>query len=367
MKIRLSLLLALLLLLPCFSLPTSALSLSAESAILMEADSGRVLYQKNAFVRRPMASTTKIMTALVAIEAGGLDRPVTVAKEAIGVEGSSIYLMPKETLSLRELLYALMLQSANDAATAIAVEIGGSVSGFAELMNQKAAELQLSATHFENPHGLDHEDHYTTAYDLAKLTAYALKNEIFRDMVSTLKKTIPRSDGGVRVLVNHNKLLRLYDGAIGVKTGFTKKSGRCLVGAAERDGLRLISVTLSAGDDWNDHQKLFDYGFERYTAVTLGALSLPLPLAGGTSDYIMTSPSQSVKVMLPRSHGEITYRVEAVRPLVAPLRAGDPVGTVIWSCDGKDIGSSPLVADTAAESPQRPFSFLDWLLSLFRR
>ncbi len=363
MKAKISLFLAFFLVFSAFFvLRPSALDLSASSAILMTAD-GTVLYQKNAFVRRGMASTTKIMTALVAIENGDLGKTVTVSDKAIGVEGSSIYLKPREKLTLEELLYALLLQSANDAATAIAIEVGGSVDGFADMMNEKAADLGLTATHFTNPHGLDNENHYTTAYDLAKITAAALENETFRKICSTYKKTIPDT----RVLVNHNKLLRLYDGAIGVKTGFTKKNGRCLVGAAERDGLTLISVTLGAPDDWNDHKKLLDYGFDRYEQVTLDEIAVPVPLTGGTAEYVMAKNRDAACVLLPRRHGPVTTRIETNRPLYAPVKEGDIVGKVIWLYDGKEIASSPLVAVNSVNSPQKKFSFFDWLSGLFGR
>ncbi len=371
MRAKLSLFLIFTLVFPILlTLSASALELSAKSAILIEAESGTVLYQKNAFVRMPMASTTKIMTAIVAIEEGDLEKTVTVSDKAIGVEGSSIYLLPKERLTLEELVYALLLQSANDAATAIAIEVGGSVEGFADMMNEKAEALGLTATHFENPHGLDHEDHYTTAYDLAKITAYALGNKTFRDICSTYKKTIPHAEEGTRVLVNHNKLLRLYDGAIGVKTGFTKRSGRCLVGAATRDGLTLVSVTLSAPDDWNDHARLLDFGFDRYERVTLaegGTFTATLPIAGGTAESITVRNRDAVSVMLPRAHGEITHRIEAARPLLAPVSAGETLGRVVWLCDGKEIASSPLVTVHAVTTPKERFSFFDWLFSLFDR
>ncbi|MBP3293400.1 MAG: D-alanyl-D-alanine carboxypeptidase, partial [Clostridia bacterium] len=203
--------------------------LSAYAAILTETSTGEILYAKNANERCPMASTTKIMTAVVALEHGDLAKPVQIAEKACGVEGSSIYLTAGEELTLEDLLYALMLESANDAAAAIAYEIAGGIEPFAELMNQTAERLGLSDSHFTNPHGLDDEAHYTTAADLAKLTAYALQNPKFRQIVSTYKHQIPlRGDEGVRVLLNHNKLLRMSEDVIGVKTGFTKRSGRCL-------------------------------------------------------------------------------------------------------------------------------------------
>lgn len=369
----LSLILALLLLFGGTSLSVSAApSTSAKSAILIEAESGRVLYQSNAFVRMPMASTTKIMTAIVAIESGDIKRTVTISPDAVGIEGSSIYLYPNEQLTLEELIYALLLESANDAATAIAIEVAGNVEAFSELMNQKAEALGLRATHFTNPHGLDHEEHYTTAFDLAKITAYALKNDTFRTVCSTVRKTIPlKGDEGTRVLVNHNKLLTRYEGAIGVKTGFTKRSGRCLVSAAEQDGLTLIAVTLSASDDWNDHAAMLDFGFERYEKVPLaekGDLVLPLSIVGGNTESVLVANAEPVSIMLKKDRGEITYRVEAPQILYAPLSQGTEVGRVIWLCDGEEIASAPLVTiNTVEYKKAERQGFFAWLASLFDR
>ena len=244
-------------------------SVSAKSAALYDPASKSFLYTKNADMQLPMASTTKIMTALVAIENADLDKSVSISDDAIGTEGSSLYLKRGETMTMKDLLMGLMLRSANDAAAAIAYEISGSIEAFAEKMNEKATQIGALNTNFTNPHGLDDPSHYTTAKDLAIITAEALSNKTFLNIVSTKKHIIKNSDGEARLLTNHNKLLNLYDGAIGVKTGFTKKSGRCLVGAAERDGTRLISVTINAPDDWNDHKALFDYGFFKLKSVPL--------------------------------------------------------------------------------------------------
>lgn len=347
-------------------------ALSAESAILMDADIGRVLYQKNAFVRMPMASTTKIMTAIVAMELCDIKEIVTVSTQAVGIEGSSVYLYPEEKLTLEELIYALLLESANDAATAIAIHVAGSVDSFSALMNQKAEMLELTGTHFANPHGLDHEEHYTTAYDLAKLTAYALKNEAFRRICGTVRKTIPlKGDEGTRVLINHNKMLSRYDGAIGVKTGFTKKSGRCLVSAAARDGLTLIAVTLSAPDDWNDHTAMLDFGFDNYQSQPLADKDeclRVLPVTGGTEEAVKASTEQSISAILKRGHGTITCRVEAPQILFAPIAKGQTVGRIIWLCDGREIASSPLVAmnDVAYKKAEKQ-GIIGWFLSLFHR
>ena len=202
---------------------------SASAAILMEAESGTVVFEKNADEMRSMASTTKIMTGLLALETEDPQTLVTVSPKAVGVEGSSVYLYQNEQLTVEDLVYAVMLESANDAAAAVAIHVAGSIEAFAELMNRKAESLGMTHTHFSNPHGLDAADHYTTARDLATLARYALQNEEFRTVVSTKRRVIPlRGNEGARLLLNHNRLLRSYSGAIGVKTGFTKKSGRCL-------------------------------------------------------------------------------------------------------------------------------------------
>ena len=232
---------------------------SARAAALYEPESNRFLYEKNAEERLSMASTTKIMTALISLEHLDLNEEITVDERACGIEGSSVYLKPGEVLTAEDLIYALMLGSANDAAEALAYEISGSPDSFTELMNERARSLGLTDTNFKNPHGLDCEGHYTTAKDLALITACAMSLPKFNEIVSTYKKTI-KSSAETRVLVNHNKLLQSYNGCIGTKTGYTKKSGRSLVSAVERDALCLICVTIDAPSDWRDHKNLLDYG-----------------------------------------------------------------------------------------------------------
>lgn len=326
------------------------LSVSARSAVLIEASSGEVIWAKNPDTRMPMASTTKIMTALVALEMGDITKKVKISPLAVGVEGSSIYLSENEALTLEELLYAMMLESANDAAAAIAIEIGGSIEGFAELMNKKAQSMGLCDTHFENPHGLDGETHYTTARELALIAREALSNETFRKIVSTHKKVIPLGNGeGARVLVNHNKMLDRYEGANGVKTGFTKKSGRCLVSSAERDGLTFIAVTLNAPDDWNDHENMLDLAFSLYEKRTLcdiGSFSYIMPLCGGVGDHVMLENTQKVTVILPRSANNIKCVVELPRFCYAPISEGDVVGRLVFTLDGKEIAESEIIAKT---------------------
>ena len=244
------------------SLPVGAIS--AQKAILLDAQTGRVLYEKQADSRSLIASTTKIMTALLICEQCNVLDRMKIPKEAVGIEGSSMYLQEGEVLSLQELLYGLMLRSGNDAAVALAIYCGGTVEGFAAMMNDKARQLGLEGTHFENPNGLDSPNHYSTARDLAELTAYAMKNPIFRQTVAT--KTVRV---GNRTMQNHNKLLWRFEGADGVKTGYTKAAGRILVSSASRDGRRLICVTINDGNDWADHSTLLEKGFSGYAVRQL--------------------------------------------------------------------------------------------------
>ena len=339
---------------------------SASCAVLIDAETGKILYGENENVRRGMASTTKIMTALVALENVSPEKEVVVAKEAIGVEGSSVYLYEGETVTMETLLYAMMLQSANDAAAAIAIEVAGSIEDFAELMNARAKAMGLTATHFENPHGLDGETHYTTAYELALITREALKNELFCEIVATEKRTIPLHDGTAsRLLINHNRLLREYDDIIGVKTGFTKKCGRTLVTAAERDGLTLICVTLNDGNDWQDHRALLDYGFSLYEKVTLGedVLSFDVSVCGATVEKISVSTATSFSRMLPKGSGEITTRVCLPRFLYAGIEKGVRVGEVQYLLDGEVIAVLPLYADEGAPKLTKKQTIFEKILS----
>ncbi|MBE6643556.1 MAG: D-alanyl-D-alanine carboxypeptidase [Ruminococcaceae bacterium] len=331
----------------CFE--ASAVSTSAHSAVLIDGNRGNIVYEKNAHERMGMASTTKIMTAIVAIENCPLERSVSVADAAIGVEGSSIYLKKGESLTMEQLLYALLLQSANDAATAIAIEVGGSVDGFAELMNEKADELGLTDTHFTNPHGLSDEQHYTTSYDLALITKYALQNPIFRKIVSTYKTTIPSLDG-TRVLVNHNKLLKLYDGTVGVKTGFTKKTGRCLVSAAEKEGTLLVGVTLNAPDDWNDHIRMLDHGFDTiktYHLAEPSSISFRVPVVGGVASYVDVSNVGGLTYTCQKQNANIDEQLILDRFLFAPIEQGDIIGQIIYYNNGEEIGRLDLIAQNS--------------------
>ena len=247
------------------ALSISCNAISAKSAVLIDCTSGRVLYEHNSYEKLPMASTTKIMTGLLACESGRMNENVKTSAFASGTEGSSLWLKVGEKLTLEELTYGLMLKSGNDAAVAIAEHLGGNQDAFAILMNKKAREVGAKNTNFKNPHGLDCEGHYTTAYDLALIAAEAMKNKKFREIVSTKNYSIPmEGEKWNRALKNHNKLLWQYDGCNGIKTGYTKKCGRCLVTSAEKNGAELICVTLNDPDDWKDHKYLLDYGFEKF-------------------------------------------------------------------------------------------------------
>jgi len=265
---------------------TAPPSTSAASAVLYDATSEQFLALSSPDVRRPMASTTKIMTALVVLEKCTLSEYVTVASEAVGVEGSSIYLFAGEQITVETLLYGLLLSSANDAAAALAIHTAGSIAAFADLMNERAAAMGLSDTHFANPHGLHDEAHYTTARELALIAAEAMKNEVFSKIVATKRYSAPQiGTDACRLFLNHNRLLRSYEDAVGVKTGYTRAGGRCLVSAARRDGLCLIAVSLNDGNDWRDHAALLDWGFAEYTAFTPVPPSLSLPVVGGEQGY----------------------------------------------------------------------------------
>ena len=317
-----------------------AVSTSATAAILMDADSGRVLYEQNADTQMLIASTTKIMTALVAIEEGNLSETVTVSRKAAWTEGSAMYLKEGEELTLETLLYGLMLCSGNDAAVAIAEHIGGSEAGFAKLMNEKAAALGMEHSSFANPNGLDAEGHYSTARDMAVLACAAMNNETLARIVSTRTVTI-----GGRTMTNHNKLLSYMDGCIGLKTGYTKAAGRTLVSCAEKNGQRLVAVTLQDGNDWADHQALYEYGFSTYPARQLAAAGRELDqaaVAGGVSDTVPLVAAESFA--WPASEGEtLETEIRLDAPLSAPVAAGSRAGEAVFTLGGKEIGRVELL------------------------
>ena len=345
--------------------------ISAKSAILIDADSGRVLFEKDADTPMGMASTTKLMTALVALRLCDADKKISIPSEAVGVEGSSVYLVEGEVLTLAELLYALLLASANDAAVAIAVGTSGSVEDFSAEMNACARELGLTDTSFTNPHGLYDDGHYTTARELAVIAAEALREPLIAEIVGAQKATIPH-DGVAdkRLLVNHNKLLRTYEGAVGMKTGFTKKTGRCLVSAARRDGLTLIAVTLNAPDDWRDHSILLDYGFENYERKILypaGTFTYSLPLCDGNTDSVTLTNTEPICLTVRRGECDLDVTVcVPFRFAVGEVSRGSFFGFVTVNSDGETCSSRLAFADSSQGKTKAKKGFFERIFTFFR-
>ena len=342
-----------------------AVGTSASSAILMEAGSGRVLYEHNADEPRLIASITKLMTALVALESGkSLDDVVTIQAEDTRTEGSALYLKPGEHVKLETLLYGLLLHSGNDAALAIARFCGGSVEDFVASMNAKARELGMTNSHFANPNGLNDEGHYSSARDMAILARACLDNEYLAQMVSTRTITL---EG--RTFTNHNKLLWRYEGCVGMKTGFTEKAGRTLVSAARRDGMTLIAVTLNDPDDWADHAALFDYGFSSCTlaaGVQEGETVGSLPVSGSLVPLVPVQAAEDLSWPLLEGETLETELELTQTSFTAPTAAGTQVGVLRGYVNGAQVGEVPLVCAAAVPSdlaePQNPLQrLLGWL------
>lgn len=327
-----------------------AVTTRASCTILMDADSGRILYEKNIHEPRPIASITKLLTALVATEqTDDLDKVFPVPPECVGIEGSSMYLRANESISMRGLLYGLLLQSGNDAAAAIACRVAGSIDAFARQMNQRAQELGMNHSQFTNPSGLNDEAHYSTAYDMALLACACLKNPVVAEICASKTAVV-----GTRTLVNHNRLLYRYEGCIGLKTGYTERAGRTLVSAARRNGQTLVCVTLNDSDDWNDHEALLDYGFDTWpncvlctqgdvlgTVAVAGSLLPGLPVLAGKT------------VCFPLGGDEIPeLTVELAHGLLAPVTLGMTVGWAVWSLDGVKIAETELVCGGTAQNDQ---------------
>lgn len=327
-------------------LPVKAGAISAECAILIDAQTGRVLYEKQAEEKSLIASTTKIMTALVICEQTNVLDRVKIPKEAVDIEGSSMYLKEGEVLTVQELLYGLMLQSGNDAAVALAIYCGGTVEGFTELMNDKAHRLGMTQSHFTNPNGLDSPGNYSTARDMALLTAYAMQNPIFAQTVSTKTITI-----GERCLRNHNKLLWQLEGANGVKTGYTNAAGRILISSVTRMGRQLIAVTFNAPDDWQDHKTLIEDGFSRFTVQQLvrqGQTLGQLELAGGQEASVDLIAAEDFSYSL--AQGErVTISLPEAGFAYAPVAEGQEAGFAHILVDGTAVAKVPLVYGATIE------------------
>lgn len=342
-------------------------SVSAASAILVEAESGRVLFEKNAQEPRAMASTTKIMTALLTLEQP--DREITITEDMIRVEGSSMGLRAGDRLSLHGLAAGMLSVSGNDAANAAAIAIDGSLSAFAERMNRRAAELGLTQTHFVTPSGLDAEGHETTAADLARLMCYAMENESFASLCGSRQVSVSFEEPEeARTYTNHNKLLTLLEGCIGGKTGYTKHAGRCLVSAAERDGIRLVAVTLSDPDDWNDHMALMEYGFselELYTEPQT-PYSGKIAVTGGSAPFVSVQGEEGEAFpVLQEEAQRVECRVELPPFLYAPVHAGSQIGSLSYWLDGEEKCRVPLYAGQEITVRQDDRSFWEKIASFF--
>ena len=330
-------------------MPIKARAVSARHAYVLDAVSGRVLFERGADQQSLIASTTKIMTALIVCEQCNVLDRMRIPKEAVGIEGSSMYLKEGEILTLQELLYGLMLSSGNDAATALAIYCGGTVEGFAELMNDKARILGLTGTHFVNPHGLDAPGHFSTARDLAVLGAYAMENPIFARTVSAKQVHI-----GERYLTNHNKLLWRVDGAEGIKTGYTQAAGRILVSSASREGRRLIAVTIDAPDDWNDHAHLLEEGFLRYAPrqiVAEGERVAVVDVLGGEAAKVELLAAEDFSYALaPEESTQLAFPGPGF--VYAPAVEGAEAGFTYVLMEGKAIGKVPVVYGQTVEIKQ---------------
>lgn len=327
---------------------------SAKSALLCSSD-GLLIYEKNADIPLPMASITKVMTVICALESiEDLSKEITVPDAAVGIEGSSVYLAKGEKVTYEMLIYSAMLESANDAVTALAICVSGSLEAFVSQMNEKAQRLSMTNTHFCNPHGLNENEHFTTARDYVKLMSYALENETFCKVIATKKITFAKLDGSMtRVLTNHNRLLNTYSGMIGGKTGFTKVSGRTLITAAKRGDTVLICITLDAPSDWNDHTKMLDLGFEEVKTVTFKAdeIAKELQVGGGEQEKVRLLAVNDVSYTV-RNEADVSVEYELPHITFAPVKLGQELGKAVFFCNGNKIAEVPLYAESSVRVPQ---------------
>ncbi len=322
---------------------------SAYAAVLVDGDTGEILYEKNSLVKRSMASTTKIMTALIAVESGRLEDLVTVRKKPY-IEGTAIGFNKGDTLTVRDLCYALLLESGNDAALLIAEYFSESEENFSLIMNKKAAELGMKNTNFVTASGLDAKEHYTTAYDMAILGAYAVKNSAFREICSTKNYKAEYIEPDItRYFSNHNRLLTSCEGVIGIKTGFTKKSGRCLVSACERNGKVLVAVTLNAPDDWNDHKKLYDYGYSLYGESYID-IDIPVEISvkGSEKSSVKLNGLNNIKGLFLKN-SSVTTKVYLSAIQYAPVKTYDTVGKIVVYQNGAPVLQRDIIASESAD------------------
>ena len=328
------------------------LGLSAQASVVVEANSGRVIYGNNQDKRLSMASTTKIMTSLLALENCELDIEFCVTDEMVQVEGTSMGLVGGDYVTMRAIVYGMLLQSGNDAANVAAYMMSGSIEKFSKLMNERACRIGMKNTNFVTPSGLDADEHYSTAYDMALLGAEAIKNEDFAEICSTKSASVSYGNPAYkRTLTNHNKFLSRYEGAFGIKTGFTKKSGRCLVTAVERNGITLVAVTLNAPDDWNDHAKLYDYAFSKVELCYLDAdlSDVSLRLIGSDCDNVAVSCAEPTAVMLVGENKKVRRKILLKSFEYAPIESGSVVGSVRYYLDNEIICEVPITVQRDVE------------------
>lgn len=325
-------------------LGVQAAELSAASAIVIDADTLEVLFQKNADEKRSIASTTKILPSLIACESGKLEDTVNITWDMVNTHGSLLGLRENDKITLYDLVAGMLLPSGNDAANAVAIYLAGSLEDFAAVMNKKAAELGMNDSFFVTPSGLDEGNHHSTARDMAVLTANALKNETFAGIFSMSSADV-KINGEMHTIYNHNRLLQELDGCIGGKTGFTDKAGRCLVSAAEKNGNTLVCVTLGAPDDWNDHKKLYEECFAMYENQTFSG-SVDVPVVGGTKDIIKCSYSVDVSVL---NQNLVTVELYAFPFVYSPVSSGETIGKAVIKYKEKEIRTVDITARENAE------------------
>ncbi|MCQ1529857.1 D-alanyl-D-alanine carboxypeptidase family protein [Lutispora saccharofermentans] len=335
----------------------NASDIDAKAYMLMDVKTNRVLYSHNSSAKLPMASTTKIMTVILAIESGRLDEMVTISREASIQEGSSIYLKEGEKIKLEDLLYAIMLHSGNDASVAVAEHLCGTVEKFAELMNEKARQIGANNTNFKNPHGLPDDEHYTTAFDLGLITCYALRNDTFAQIVKTKRKTIPgpEEENWDRVLTNKNKMLWQFGGGDGVKTGYTKKAGRCLVSSATREDWQLASVVLNCGDMWNASSQLLEYGFNNYKKIKAIDKDEPfkeIPVIKGKKKLAKVYPAEDLygPIKISGNEEEVIIKENLDNKVKAPIYENKKAGTLEAYIGDFCIGKTDLIYKENIES-----------------
>ncbi len=345
-------------------------AVSAECAVVVEIKTGKIIAGKNEHKRASMASTTKIMTALLLCEMCDLESTAVVTKEMVTVEGSSMGLLAGDTVHYRDLLYGMMLASGNDAATSTAYLIAGSLDKFAELMNKRAAKIGMTNTHFVTPSGLDADDHYSTAYDMALLATEAMKNEDFAQAVGSKSATLEYGNPPYRrTLTNHNKLLSYYKYCTGVKTGFTKKSGRCLVSSAEHDGKGVVAVTLNAPNDWRDHEAMLSFGLEQLVKSELEVPQLPKISVINGSISAVTLRSEALSVaLLPEDIDRVTAKTMLQPVAFANIESGETVGEVRYYLDDKLVAASSVYTTESSLSNELSYdkNLLYWFKLLIK-